>query len=75
MFHKKLSASVLIIATSLLPLQIFADTETEPTKPGIPMEDVQRFSDAISDIKKYYVKPISDKELFDDTIFHRDFNP
>ena len=68
MFHKKLSASALIVVTSLLPLKMFADTETDPAKPGIPMEDVQRFSDAISDIKKYYVKPISDKELFDNAI-------
>ena len=68
MFHKKLSASALIIATSMFPLKIFADAETKQTKQNIPMEDVQRFSDAISDIKKYYVKPISDKELFDNAI-------
>lgn len=35
---------------------------------GIPMEDVQRFSNAIAQIKQYYVKPISDKELFDNAI-------
>ena len=32
------------------------------------MEDVQRFSNAINQIKKYYVKPIDDKELFDNAI-------
>lgn len=35
---------------------------------GIPMEDVQRFSNAIAQIKQYYVNPISDKELFDNAI-------
>ena len=35
---------------------------------GIPMEDVQRFSNAIAQIKQYYVKPVSDKELFDNAI-------
>lgn len=34
----------------------------------IPMEDVQRFSNALSLIKKYYVKEVSDKELFDNAI-------
>ncbi|MCH9689082.1 MAG: S41 family peptidase [Gammaproteobacteria bacterium] len=35
---------------------------------GIPMEDVQRFSNAIAQIKQYYVKPITDKKLFDNAI-------
>lgn len=34
----------------------------------IPLEDVQRFSNAIGEIKKYYVKPVDDKELFDNAI-------
>lgn len=42
-------------------------TENTPVK-RIPLEDVQRFSNAISEIKKYYVKPIDDKELFDNAI-------
>jgi len=32
------------------------------------LEDVQRFSNAIGEIKKYYVKPTDDKELFDNAI-------
>ena len=40
-----------------------SDTET-----AVPLEDVQRFSNAISQIKKYYVKPTTDKELFDNAI-------
>ena len=35
---------------------------------NIPMEDVQRFSNAIAQIKQYYVKPVSDKELFENAI-------
>jgi carboxyl-terminal processing protease len=35
---------------------------------AVPLEDVQRFSNAISEIKKYYVKPVDDKELFDNAI-------
>ena len=34
----------------------------------VPMEDVQRFSNAIAQIKQYYVKPVSDKQLFDNAI-------
>jgi carboxyl-terminal processing protease len=34
----------------------------------IPLEDVQRFSTAISQIKNYYVKPVENKKLFDNAI-------
>src|SRR5688572_8035651 len=47
------------------------DTTTEKNSSqskGIPLEDVQRFSNAISEIKRYYVKPVDDKELFDNAI-------
>lgn len=57
--------------TLAVPLIGFAadDTATEnTTAKRIPLEDVQRFSNAISEIKKYYVKPVDDKELFDNAI-------
>lgn len=41
---------------------------TNETEQQIPMEDVQRFSNALSLIKKYYVKEVNDKELFDNAI-------
>jgi len=45
------------------------DTVAEnSTARKIPLEDVQRFSNAISEIKKYYVKPVDDKELFNNAI-------
>lgn len=34
----------------------------------LPLQDVQRFSTAISQIKSYYVKDVKDKELFEDAI-------
>lgn len=57
--------------TLMLPLTGFtADeaTSENTTAKRIPLEDVQRFSNAIGEIKKYYVKPIDDKELFDNAI-------
>ena len=79
MLKKKVSYSVImaIFATSsLFPLNLVAAEEeydeshqqSGQTNQRIPLEDVQRFSNAISEIKKYYVKPISDKELFDNAI-------
>ncbi len=34
----------------------------------LPIEDVQRFSSAISQIKSYYVEPVDDQELFENAI-------
>ncbi|RUR20021.1 S41 family peptidase [Legionella sp. km535] len=55
----------------MLPLTAFTADETDTNNTNtkrIPLEDVQRFSNAIGEIKKYYVKPIDDKELFDNAI-------
>ena len=79
MLNKKLSCSALVttfVVACVFPMKLLAEPETNSTTQAnqstqnqrIPVEDVQRFSDAISDIKKYYVKPISDKELFDNAI-------
>lgn len=45
---------------------LFGEQSTKPQP--ISLEDVQRFSNALSQIKKYYVKPIDDKQLFDNAI-------
>lgn len=52
---------------SVFSVNASADTETETNtnQQRIPLEDVQRFSNALAEIKRYYVKPVSDKELFD----------
>lgn len=61
------------LATSLLTVTLvfsphaFAAAADEGAG-RIPMEDVQRFSNALGQIKKYYVKPTSDKQLFDSAI-------
>ena len=48
---------------------VLAETESEHEKnKSIPMEDVQRFSNALALIKRYYVKSTDDKELFDNAI-------
>ncbi|PWY55393.1 peptidase S41 [Legionella qingyii] len=79
MLIKKLYPCTLAIVyafTLMLPLTGFADDEantdtsttSSSTTKAVPLEDVQRFSNAIGEIKKYYVKPVDDKELFDNAI-------
>lgn len=57
-------AGTLAIAL-IVPFQVLAEADNTQR---IPMEEVQRFSNAISQIKKYYVKKTDDKELFDNAI-------
>lgn len=74
MVIKKIFPRTLALAyalTLMLPLTAFSAEETNKDNTNtkrIPLEDVQRFSNAIGEIKKYYVKPIDDKELFDNAI-------
>lgn len=73
MFHRKLSRCLLvgfaIILLGPYSTLAIADSETGSDKTnGVSLEDVQRFSNALSQIKKYYVKPITDKELFENAI-------
>lgn len=72
MCNKRVQSGVLV---SFLSMSVgfstitFAAQEEETAKNHrVPMEDVQRFSNAINQIKKYYVKPVDDKELFDNAI-------
>lgn len=59
--------ATLVTTALIFPAQAFPAEDQSSTK-QIPMEDVQRFSNAIGEIKKYYVKPVDDKELFDNAI-------
>lgn len=52
--------------TAVLLTPSFAKEEEENQQ--VPMEEVQRFSNAIGLIKKYYVKPVDDKVLFENAI-------
>lgn len=65
-----LTSSVIAITLSTKALALPAKDRLSPNEPEqqIPMEDVQRFSNAISLIKKYYVKEVDDRVLFDNAI-------
>lgn len=70
MHNKRLNSAMATVLTTalLLPLPVLAAAAETAAPKNIPMEDVQRFSNAINLIKKYYVKPVDDKELFDNAI-------
>ncbi len=82
MSHRKIYSGALgMLLLTAFPLQSLAIPEKAPgTQATMPeeaqseagqqalMEDVQRFSNALSLIKKYYVKPTDDKVLFDNAI-------
>ncbi len=68
MFNKRLYSGMLGIifgTTILFPMSVLAEEQQDER---IPMEEVQRFSNALQQIKKYYVKPTTDKDLFDNAI-------
>ncbi|MEM1243340.1 MAG: S41 family peptidase [Pseudomonadota bacterium] len=73
MLRKPLSLAVGII-TLFFVTTISVDaasvraTQTQPQTNKIPIKDVKRFTTAISQIKSYYVEPVSDKELFQNAI-------
>lgn len=56
----------LLLTIPMMPSAALANNKEE--NHPVPMEDVQRFSNALNQIKKYYVKPVEDKELFDNAI-------
>lgn len=60
----------LIIAVSSYAVAAMETTNTTTTQTtqqnnALPLDEVQRFSAALSEIKNYYVKPISDEQLFE----------
>lgn len=73
MKHNRLRTGTMIaLLAATLPLTGYTlpepDSAQQEGAQGIPMEAVQRFSNALSLIKKYYVKPVDDKVLFDNAI-------
>lgn len=66
--------SVLFVAISLAIAPVYAFKTPDPNKPldgktdALQETDVNRFTNAISQIKEYYVQPISDKKLLEDAI-------
>ena len=71
-YNKLCAGTMIALFTTALPFSGYALTEgvanESEANQKIPMAEVQRFSNALSLIKKYYVKPISDKVLFDNAI-------
>jgi len=63
-----LGALTLSLSLSLHAIPSRDLSEEDAADQQIPLEDVQRFSNAISLIKKYYVKETDDKVLFDNAI-------
>lgn len=69
-----LFALIIGILMSLLAANTYAAKKENVVPPlaqkqkELSMEDIKRFSSAISQIKNYYVKDVKDKELFDDAI-------
>lgn len=64
----RISVIGMLSMSLIFPWQSYAIPENIKEESEIPMEDVQRFSNAIAQIKQYYVKPVSDKDLFDNAI-------
>ena len=70
--------SCLTMALLVLNAPVLAEENAVSEKPAasakksddtrLPLEDVQRFSTAISQIKSYYVKDVNDQKLFEDAI-------
>lgn len=58
------------------PLQVAFAQEQEPAPNGapqekadsVPLDDLQRFTAVVEQIRKYYVKPVNDNELFENAI-------
>lgn len=73
MFCKSLRSGAMITLLAItIPLSTHALSEQDNAategNPDVSMEDVQRFSNALNLIKKYYVNHTSDKVLFDNAI-------
>ena len=66
------SGTMIALLTVTLPLSGYAlsepDSSQQESNQAIPIDAVQRFSNALALIKKYYVKPVDDKVLFDNAI-------
>jgi carboxyl-terminal processing protease len=57
-----------MIMTLVLACIQLAWAESEQNKNTLPIDDVERFTTAIAQIKEYYVEPIKDDQLFENAI-------
>lgn len=70
---KIITHAISLMLATLLSFPLYAlpvrdAQDQQDPEQQIPMEDVQRFSNALSLIKRYYVKQVDDKVLFDNAI-------
>jgi len=66
--HIALHLSILFL-TIFVASRAAANTESQHTESeSLPLEDVQRFSTAIGQIKNFYVNQVNDSELFENAI-------
>ncbi|HRE30749.1 MAG TPA: peptidase S41, partial [Candidatus Berkiella sp.] len=67
---------VLALQTTVTSLPVIAKDSEESNSAKVkasiqetlPLEDLQRFTSVVEQIRKYYVKPVDDKELFENAI-------
>jgi carboxyl-terminal processing protease len=61
-----------LLLSSLLSLNAFAypteQTNEEPSENQLPLDELRRFAEVFSSIKKSYVEPVSDQQLLEDAI-------
>ncbi len=69
-YKQTISAGIVgvIIGVSIATAGLVAADKEPAKKNALPIKEVQRFTSAISQIKSFYVKPISDQKLFDNAI-------
>ncbi len=68
-FNIHLKTTLFVFFLSIIaPLPALPYTKTETDESTLPLEDVQRFSTAIGQIKNFYVSPVDDTELFEHAI-------
>ncbi len=63
---KVFSYSILTVAILVAGLAVA--NKDDPNNNPLPVKEVQRFAIAVQQIKNYYVKPVSDQEIFDNAI-------
>lgn len=72
-YKNAFTGTMIALLTVTVPFSGYALTASDASQQeagnqAIPMDAVQRFSNALGLIKKYYVKPVDDKTLFDNAI-------
>ena len=65
---KKLSIVALSVVSLLSSFTFASSAPNQDSEGYLPMHEVEQFVTALAIVKHYYVKPVDDKELFNDAI-------